>query len=365
MEREWWEKLGNAQAQHNEHVPPPQLRPEFPGLLRRYQDGSLVRAIVSLQEQALAPMAQPMPQHMNGNPNAEEIANRVRILEQEEAEIREVEQGLQVRLLALACRREVALRERAAIAREVEEVARRVEEERRAQAAQAARLVEENRTREEVARRAEGERRAQAAQAAAILVEAERQRNEAARRAEEERLIQAEQMRRYEEIMRQQRERAQRALDEQMRIDQALAQQLEEEERSQEAEIQEAERQNAQRREQGLRRIQNRVARMQRFALHAPPPPQQQLQRNPDIAAPPVQIPIQQALEPHVVRRKALEECFACLEPIRAPEDAEWCRAQCGQNICNGCFELWHVNQPVGVLLRCGLCRVIWEWGGL
>ncbi|KAF7956807.1 hypothetical protein EAE96_004133 [Botrytis aclada] len=60
------------------------------------------------------------------------------------------------------------------------------------------------------------------------------------------------------------------------------------------------------------------------------------------------------------VQRKPLGDCYSCLEPINRSEDADWCRAECGQNICNGCLQEWMRNQ-VGRELRCGVCRSIWK----
>ncbi len=44
----------------------------------------------------------------------------------------------------------------------------------------------------------------------------------------------------------------------------------------------------------------------------------------------------------HSTRRKPItENCGVCYEPICCPEDAVWCRAQCGQNIHRTCFGEW------------------------
>ncbi|KAF7900532.1 uncharacterized protein EAF01_007834 [Botrytis porri] len=69
-------------------------------------------------------------------------------------------------------------------------------------------------------------------------------------------------------------------------------------------------------------------------------------------------IVLPQLFQPHPVQRevqrKPLGDCYSCLEPIRRHKDADWCRAQCGQNICNRCLQEWMKNQ-VGRELTCGV----------
>ncbi|KAG4035490.1 hypothetical protein MFRU_001g02590 [Monilinia fructicola] len=345
VEEQWWERLRNAQAQRIEQVLPLRHRPEAPAAFDPRQSRSLFGSVVPMQALNIAAIAQPGRQSRNVDPNLEEIADRFRSLEREVAEIQEAQRDLQLRLAGVARRRQFARRERAAITGELEEVGRDEE---------AATGADENRRAQEAAR----------------LVEAERQRHEADRRAEDERKAQAEQRRRYEEITRQQRERAERELAEQIRTDQALAQEMEDEEQRQEAERQAAARQEAQREERRERRIRDRVERVRMWMLAPglqPPrsPPRSQAQYNPEVPASPFHAPIRRPAELHIVRRKPLDDCFACMEPIRALEDAQWCRAQCGQNMCNECFELWRANQPDGGQLRCGICRAVWKWAGL
>lgn len=85
-------------------------------------------------------------------------------------------------------------------------------------------------------------------------------------------------------------------------------------------------------------------------------------------------------------RRKPLTDpCFVCMEHIALPDDAVWCRAQCGQNVHRACFNEWRThclatydrqhsrattgnqNANNGELARlrsvkCMFCRTPWRW---
>jgi hypothetical protein len=41
------------------------------------------------------------------------------------------------------------------------------------------------------------------------------------------------------------------------------------------------------------------------------------------------------------VRKPITDPCPICFEPFCCPDDAVWCRAQCGQNVHRTCFERW------------------------
>ncbi|TGO08444.1 hypothetical protein BTUL_0209g00140 [Botrytis tulipae] len=173
----------------------------------------------------------------------------------------------------------------------------------------------------------------------------EREMREAAMRRRED----EERRREVERIQRERQREANRIRDEReemVRMDREFALRLmreeaeEEELIRQEAEEAEAQQQRAARR--ALQRIEN-MRQAQMPNLFAVP----QLFRA---------LPVQRR-----VQRKPLSDCYSCLEPIRRHEDADWCRAECGQNICNGCLQEWMRNQ-VGRELRCGVCRAVWKF---
>ncbi|TGO64825.1 hypothetical protein BCON_0005g00220 [Botryotinia convoluta] len=177
--------------------------------------------------------------------------------------------------------------------------------------------------------------------------EREREKREAAMRRREE----EERRREFERIQRERQRQANRIRDEReemVRMDREFAlrlarEEVEEEELiRQEEEAQEAQQQRAAR--TALRRLENRRQ------AQVPVP---YLFAVPQLFRP---RPIQSG-----VQRKPLGDCYSCLEPIRRSEDAEWCRAECGQNICNGCLQEWMRNQ-VGRELRCGVCRAVWKF---
>ncbi|THV47585.1 hypothetical protein BGAL_0301g00050 [Botrytis galanthina] len=172
------------------------------------------------------------------------------------------------------------------------------------------------------------------------------------RETREAAMLQREEEERRREVERIQRERQREAnrirdeREEMVRMDREFAwglmrEEMEEEEliRQEEAEA-EAQEQRAARR--ALLRVENaRQAQMPNlFAV-------------PQLFRPP---PVQGG-----VQRKPLSDCYSCLEPIHRHQDADWCRAECGQNICNGCLQEWMRNQ-VGRELRCGVCRAVWKF---
>jgi hypothetical protein len=93
----------------------------------------------------------------------------------------------------------------------------------------------------------------------------------------------------------------------------------------------------------------------------------------------PVQTPCSR---PHrVVRKPITEDCGVCYEPICCPDDAVWCRAQCGQNIHRGCFKEWRgqslrqaeerrmdygeegeEEEDNSEVVNCVFCRARWRW---
>ncbi|KAI9645437.1 hypothetical protein NHQ30_006176 [Ciborinia camelliae] len=176
---------------------------------------------------------------------------------------------------------------------------------------------------------------------------------------------------RGEEVARQEEERNQREWEELMAEEQRQheAARVREETRRREAadaatrmdelRRQDEERRLRARREQFLRaqeeaRLRQEMERGQaderRQEEQRPPQPQP---RNPEIIAAPAPAPAAQ----QIVLRKPLGECYACYESITRPEGAQWCRAQCGQNICNECFEHWRANQRQD-RVRCGFWYV-------
>ncbi|KAG6024537.1 hypothetical protein E4U40_003208 [Claviceps sp. LM458 group G5] len=62
-------------------------------------------------------------------------------------------------------------------------------------------------------------------------------------------------------------------------------------------------------------------------------------------------------------QRKAIEDdCSICFSPFDAqsPESIVWCRAACGQNIHQECFEMW-AKTKMGSQVTCPFCRSAWE----
>lgn len=61
-------------------------------------------------------------------------------------------------------------------------------------------------------------------------------------------------------------------------------------------------------------------------------------------------------------KRKPIEgDCPICYSELE-PHDAEkivWCRAACGQNMHQGCFEMWARTKATKV--TCPMCRSEWE----
>ncbi|KAF7863245.1 hypothetical protein EAF04_007327 [Stromatinia cepivora] len=79
-------------------------------------------------------------------------------------------------------------------------------------------------------------------------------------------------------------------------------------------------------------------------------------------------VAVQPLFQPRPIQRpllrKPLGDCPLCFEPIAQDEDAEWCRAQCGQNVCKGCFEQWRVSLLGRRQLTCCICRAVWKSEG-
>lgn len=70
-----------------------------------------------------------------------------------------------------------------------------------------------------------------------------------------------------------------------------------------------------------------------------------------------------------VTRRPITENCVICEEEIRSPEDAVWCRAQCGKNIHSECWGVWRAEWLMQIIasdadeeqqLCCVACRAPW-----
>ena len=87
---------------------------------------------------------------------------------------------------------------------------------------------------------------------------------------------------------------------------------------------------------------------------------------------------------PHrsVVRKPIADDCGICFEPMCCPDEAVWCRAQCGKNLHRECFGEWRrqcledaerrrmddwedeEQRPEDRLaaVTCVFCRSIWKW---
>ncbi|KAG6030788.1 hypothetical protein E4U41_007762 [Claviceps citrina] len=62
-------------------------------------------------------------------------------------------------------------------------------------------------------------------------------------------------------------------------------------------------------------------------------------------------------------KRKSIEDdCPICFCPFdaKSPESIVWCRAACGQNIHQECFEMWARTKTAGSV-TCPFCRSTWE----
>ncbi|TEY83166.1 hypothetical protein BOTCAL_0025g00270 [Botryotinia calthae] len=189
------------------------------------------------------------------------------------------------------------------------------------------RRVRERKMREAAMRQREEERRREAER-----VQREREMREAAmRQREEERRREAERMQRERQL---EANRIREEREEMMRMDREFAFRLAREEEEEEEAQQRVE-------QRALRRVEHRWHAQILYPFAAPQlfwprPAQREVQRRP------------------------LRDCYSCLEPIRRNEDADWCRAECGQNICHGCLEECGRNH-VGRELTCGFCRAVWK----
>ncbi|CAD6454192.1 52b3f414-9f67-4646-afe2-4f4b5e5a8042 [Sclerotinia trifoliorum] len=244
------------------------------------------------------------------------------------------------KMLASESQREEAQREEAQ-----REEAQREEAQREEAQREEAQREEERRMREETARRERQE--------ALRLREEESQREEAQREEAQREEAQREEA---------QREEAQR--EEAQILHQS---QLQAQRRSEDAELQlERDRQIQvlQQQHEATAHLQNtRDIRSRRLDVPQPVAIQSIFQR-PTIAIP-EPITTQPPLQPHPIQRpllrKPLDDCPLCYEPIARDEDAEWCRAQCGQNVCKECFAQW--RHTLGrIKITCCICRAKWKF---
>jgi len=102
-------------------------------------------------------------------------------------------------------------------------------------------------------------------------------------------------------------------------------------------------------------------------------------------SAAPLTPPATPCPQPHRVTRKPItEDCGICYERICCPDEAVWCRAQCGQNIHRECFAEWRQGclrraeesrmdddeseeeedrEQAGLkAVKCVFCRTPWKW---
>ncbi|CZR64627.1 uncharacterized protein PAC_14525 [Phialocephala subalpina] len=129
--------------------------------------------------------------------------------------------------------------------------------------------------------------------------------------------------------------------------------------------------------------LQARVAAAQHPAVNFPVPPrapapaprptvnaQQLPPRAPRPYGPPAPAVQARALRPYgpaivpqriVHRRPIDEECFVCMEAINSPQDAVWCKGECGKNLHLVCFAQWARGKMQGEV-KCGHCRAPWVW---
>ncbi|KAI5860951.1 hypothetical protein GGS23DRAFT_578098 [Durotheca rogersii] len=64
--------------------------------------------------------------------------------------------------------------------------------------------------------------------------------------------------------------------------------------------------------------------------------------------------------------RKVLEgDCPICYTPLDGAEDSVYCRASCGQNMHQACFQMWAVTARAsgGGQVTCPMCRAPWAQG--
>lgn len=77
----------------------------------------------------------------------------------------------------------------------------------------------------------------------------------------------------------------------------------------------------------------------------------------------------------HTLRKSITDGCPICFDPICCPDDAVWCRGQCGQNLHRDCFRQWmeHINgendarreqdeEGEARPITCPCCRAGWKW---
>ncbi|KUJ06780.1 uncharacterized protein LY89DRAFT_768665 [Mollisia scopiformis] len=309
-----------------------------------------------------APRAQPVPLHALARPlrpvNQRAEARppprqrEVHVVPPSPAPVNrhQLERERQARLVDQERQRRLAEQQRQAQAQtRLDEQARQVREQARFRRIDAERVAEEarvaqaRRVRDETERRrVEAERVAQeeraargrfAEQARRVRDETERRRIEAERVAEEARAAQI----RVDEQTRRVREQANR-----MRIAQERAA---EEARAAQTHIVEQARRN---RDELVRRRQEQLAEEARVNRA---PEMREPDRFPAVAR------LSHAPQPaREVRRQPLDEdCYICHESIDTPEDATWCRGQCGKNVHRECFEGWsRVQRADGRRITCG-----------
>ncbi|KAI0599601.1 hypothetical protein F4775DRAFT_118642 [Biscogniauxia sp. FL1348] len=80
--------------------------------------------------------------------------------------------------------------------------------------------------------------------------------------------------------------------------------------------------------------------------------------------APPIETPGEAAGKAQDKNRKAIEgDCPICFTPFEDGEDIVYCRATCGQNLHQECFEMWAVTkrQSARDQVTCPMCRTPWQ----
>ncbi|KAK6606293.1 stress response protein NST1 [Botrytis cinerea] len=239
-------------------------------------------------------------------------------------------QPLEVNFMGIAGRIQVLEKRIARDGAERAELMVRAEERRRLyeRIREEERRAREREMREAAMRQREEERRREDER-----MQREREMREAAmRQREEERRREAERMQRERQL---EANRIREEIEELMKMDREFAFRLAREEEEEEEAQQRADR-------RALWRVENRWQAQILYPVAAP----QLFWRRP---------------AQREVRRRPLGDCYSCLELIRRNEDADWCRAECGQNICHGCLVEWRRNH-VGRQLTCGFCRAVWKF---
>lgn len=80
-------------------------------------------------------------------------------------------------------------------------------------------------------------------------------------------------------------------------------------------------------------------------------------------SAPPIESPEAAAEDGDGGQRKPIEgDCPICFSGLSEEREAVvWCRAECGQNMHQECFETWARSKGSGGKVTCPMCRSEWE----